>query len=418
MYDVWELWLMIFRTIPLLFSDIRYLLVILFIFLMVHGQYRKVHAAQNSMFQLHRGGPWQDTLRSFGYGLFGGLLASVVFLFLGVSLSQTGILYLWITAIALMFIHPRYLCFSYAGGLISLASLVFGVPQIDVPALMALVALLHMVEAVLIWLHGSQRPMPIYLKHSSGKIVGGFSLQHWWPLPFVALIGIVLADASVAFETMAMPDWWPLMRPAVTVPPDHSMIYLTFPVMAILGYSDVAVTSSPQAKARASAAHLLVFSGCLLVLAVAASQWPVFAWAAALFAPLAHEWVILQGMKREREGTPLFTLDQGVMVLDVRPNSPAEAMGLRTGDIITAVNEVPVTSPQALMGEMRPWLVDPDFRVRNVLDQMQERVVSYRGTIPPVGIILAPHGSQRVYMELREGSMLRSIVRLFTRRTP
>ncbi len=416
--DVWELWLMIFRAIPILFSDVRYLLILLFILLMVNNQYRKVHALEASMFQLQRGAPWRDTLQSFGYGLIGGLLASVAFLFLGVSLSQTGILYLWGTAAALLLVHPRFMCFAYAGGIVSLVSLVFGAPQIHVPAVMALVALLHMVEAVLIWMHGGQRPTPIYLKHDSGGVVGGFSLQRVWPLPFVALIGMVFADASIGFETMAMPDWWPLIQPTTPVPMEHSMIYLTFPVIAALGYSDVAVTSSPQTKARASAALLFAFSVGLLSLAIASMYVSLAAWAAALFSPLAHEWVIHKGQKREREGVPLFTLDEGVMVLDVRPHSPAEAMGLRMGDIITSVNDRPVATPKALMGEMQPWLVNPDFHVKNVLEGMAARTVSYRGTIPPIGIILAPHRGQGVFMEFRDGLIPSWIRRLFARRTP
>ena len=48
------------------------------------------------------------------------------------TLDNTGILYVWMIAIVLMLINPRYMCFPYAGGLLAWqAGLRF--PRIDVP---------------------------------------------------------------------------------------------------------------------------------------------------------------------------------------------------------------------------------------------------------------------------------------------
>ncbi len=399
----WELWLLIFRTLPLLLTDLRYLLIFSLVFMLVHGQYKRVHAVEKRMFGLVRGTPIQDTLRSLGYGLFGGVLASVVFILVGISLTDTGIAYLWLTAIVLMLFHPRFLCFSYAGGLISVSYLLFGVPKVDVSAIMALVAVLHLVEAVLIRVNGYQNASPIYVKHSSGKVVGGFSMQQFWPLPFVALIGVIMLNSGIDFEAINMPDWWPLLRPTTVVPEGHSIVYIMFPVIAALGYSDIAITSLPKVKVTRSAKDLCVFSAVLLGLALIADRISALAIVAALFSPLGHELVIHRGLRREQEQAPVFTQSQGVMVLDVYPKSPAETMGLRSGDVITHVNGIIVAGPAQLLEEMTPWLIDPVLTVENTLANEEQREVAFKGKIPPIGIIPVPDQQQGVYMEMKRG---------------
>jgi len=52
------------------------------------------------------------------------LLAGAIMLLLGLSLSQIGLLYIWPVALLLLLLHPRFLCFSYAGGIVALAVLV------------------------------------------------------------------------------------------------------------------------------------------------------------------------------------------------------------------------------------------------------------------------------------------------------
>ena len=405
MNSIWDLWLLFFQTLPVVLGDPRYLLIIGVVFFLVHSQYRRVHIMRKRMFGLVRGTPLQDTVNSLGYGLFGGLLASGIFIIIGISLSDTGILYLWFTAIILMLVHPRFLCFSYAAGLISMLHLLFGVPKIDIPALMALVAVLHFVEAVLIRFHGYQTASPIYIKHANGEVVGGFSMQCFWPLPFVALLGIAMLNSSIDFAAIAMPEWWPLLQPNTLLPMDHSFVYIMFPVVAALGYSDMALTSLPKVKVAHSSRNLLLYSGVLLGLALMADRVPALVLLVVLFAPFGHEWVIYRGMRREKLEKPLFFYADGVMVLDVYPNSPAEKMGLCTGDVIISVNGVPINSAQHLLDEMTPWIIDPLLVVQNMVKGEEQRTVSYKGKVPPIGIIPAPDRKQQMYIQVKQGAL-------------
>jgi hypothetical protein len=93
-------------------------------------------------------------------GFIGGLFGSFLVVLLGITIETyvpnsqgafaSGITYIWIIAILMAMIHVRYLCFSYAGGLVALVSLIFGFPNVYVPGLMALVGILHLIESLFI----------------------------------------------------------------------------------------------------------------------------------------------------------------------------------------------------------------------------------------------------------------------------
>lgn len=407
---------LIIRVLPLILFDPIYTLLFVIISLVIFNQYRRIYIMQNRMFGLNRGNPLTETLISLGYGILGGVVASVIFVSLGISLSSAGIIFVWLTALILMIFNPRFLCFSYAGGLVSLLHIIFGFPKINVSAVMGLVAVLHLVESLLIFFNGHRNPMPIYIQANDGKVVGGFSLQRFWPLPFVTIIAVL--ELSTALDAaIAMPEWWPLMRPEVLVPAGMALVYQLTPVFAGLGYNDLALTSLPEDKAVYSARNLFIYSILLLTLALLADKHRYLEIVAALFAPLGHEGVIYYGQQREKRRASVFTCPEGgVMVLDVYPNSPAAKMGLATGDVILQINGVDIKNPQQLMAEIGPWVIDPKLTVQNVLGKQPPREIAYKGKIPPLGFIPVPQPNQPVYMVMRENWFSRVVKRLLQKK--
>src|SRR5699024_2795987 len=104
----------------------------------VSRQYKKHIKMERQMLGMERESILGKTINSTAYGIVGGVIGSIIMIVLGVSIRQEGIIYIWPIAILLFMINVRYLCFSYAGGLLALFSLIFGFPKIDVPGLMAL----------------------------------------------------------------------------------------------------------------------------------------------------------------------------------------------------------------------------------------------------------------------------------------
>jgi hypothetical protein len=332
--------LLVVRT----FTQLLYSPVFLVIVLLVWFQYQKIQKQKEVLFNIKGEPVWRHTLTAVGSGLVGGLAGSILMVVLGISITDIGIAWIWPLAILLMLVSPRFICFSYAGGLVSLSYLIFGYPKVDVPQIMALVALLHIVEAILILVSGHVGAIPVYTRNKKGQVIGAFNLQKFWPIPIVALATMMLPGSDAAGIAVNMPDWWPLIKPAGKDIMEN-LTYFIVPVVAALGYGDIAATSRPREKSRVSSRNLFVFSIILLGLAILASGIKETAFLAALFSPLGHEMVIWLGQRGELNGKPFYVQpERGVMVLDVLNNSPASELGLKTGDIIYHMNGLEVNS--------------------------------------------------------------------------
>ncbi|MDD4588096.1 MAG: PDZ domain-containing protein [Heliobacteriaceae bacterium] len=318
--------------------------------LIIALQYRRLARMKAQMFGIKREKIWRPVLIAVIYGILGGFVGSALMITFGITITAEGFAYLWPLALLLMLINIRYMCFAYAGGLLCLGAIIFDWPGISVAQIMGLVAILHMIEAFLIFVSGHQGNMPVYVGNRRGFTVGGYNLQSFWPIPLLVLT-LVVPESSAQVSGMSMPSWWPLIAPPEVFrhfSPDD-LLYLPLPIVAGLGYGDLAVTGTPREHSRFSAAWLAVYSFVLLGLAVLASFVPALAVLAALFGPLGHEALILWTQKRELEGTPLFVHSpRGVRVLAVRRGSPAEKLGLKPGDVIGFVNGMATHSNREL----------------------------------------------------------------------
>ncbi|OAT80239.1 signal protein PDZ [Desulfotomaculum copahuensis] len=389
------------QVVPLIFSSLaRALLDPLFwvVVLLVALQYRRMAAVKESFFGLPPGGVWRDTLSAAAYGVLGGLAGSFLMVLIGVTLSGSGLIYLWPVAILLMLINARFLCFAYAGGILALSKVLFGLPDINIAQVLALVAILHMVESMLILVSGHLGAVPAYYKEPGGRVVGGFALQRFWPIPIVALM--VVGQTAVQ-QGVNMPAWWPLLKPAVPGNPAN-LIYSLIPVVAGLGYGDLAVSRRPGQKSRLSALFLGLYSLTLILLAVAAQSSKIITLLAALFSPLGHELVIHIGKKVEFRGRPVFTPDpRGLRVLEVLPGSPAWQAGMRSGDVLTTVNGWPVNSRQGLETALDavPWQVEVEF-LAGAAEVLRRETVRLQRWGQPFGILPVPAGDEEASMDL------------------
>lgn len=373
------------------------------VLVLVALQYRRIAQMRAEFFGTHGNSILVDVLVATVYGFFGGLIGGYLIVLTGLTLSGTGIWYLLPVAVLLMFINPRFLCFAYSGGLLAVCYLLFGFPEISIPQIMALVAILHFVESILIRVNGHLGAVPAYIRLPREGVVGGFTLQRFWPIPIVALIvssGTVVSGA----ELIPMPEWWPLIKPEVPYDP-ATMVFSMIILVAGLGYADIAITRTPVDKSRVSSVYLAGYSVVLFVLAVLAASGGGYAWVAALFAPLGHELIIHVSKHMELNGRPLFVpRSDGVMVLDVLGKSPAWRAGLRSGDVIREIDNEPVRTRNDLylllgqsgLKEISYLHGEKHFRREIVNLQPGEAF----GALP------VPEGSEQIYLELQSVSPL------------
>jgi hypothetical protein len=345
---LFELVKSVLRSYPGIFSNAAVDVLYLVVLGLIASQYARIQRTEEKLYGTASNKAFWQTLTAVGLGLLGGLLASLLLVFVGVSVTDSGIAYLMPVALVLYLFSPRLLCFSYAGGLAALSHLIFGWPKVNVPALMALVACLHAAEAFLILLSGHTCSTPLYLSHENGEVVGGFALQRFWPIPLIVLFLIKVPDLSQVPDLIYLPDWWPLIK-APDIPGPGEPVFAMMPIIAALGYGDIALARNPRDKAKVTSKNLVLFSIILLILSVAASKWQLFAWVATLFAPIGHEIVIRAGLREEYGQKPMYTpVEEGVLLLDVAEGSPARDAGLRSGNVIRLVNDVQISDRRSL----------------------------------------------------------------------
>ncbi|NPV29133.1 MAG: PDZ domain-containing protein [Firmicutes bacterium] len=377
--------------------------------LLVWFQYQRMLRTKEALFGF-RDSPLRVAGAALGYGVLGGLVGSCLMVLFGISINGLGIGYLWLLAVALMLISPRFLCFSYAGGILALFSLVTGYPRVNIPALMGLVAVLHLVESVLILTSGHFDPLPVYVRSRLGRVVGAFNLQKFWPIPLAVMTILTGIPHQVPGDIIKMPDWWPLIRPWGELE-KREIIYSILPVVAALGYGELAITCLPREKAKRSAFNLALFSLVLLGLAVLASRFSRWAVLPALFAPLGHEMVIYLGRRAEFQGKPRFVPPpRGVMVLDVVKGSPAARAGLRAGDVILRVEGLEVNSRAELLSAL--GLASSRFLMEFAAPEgplRQARVLREEGE--PLGVIPVPEPGDSPNVDYTMASPLKNLVR-------
>jgi hypothetical protein len=363
-------------------------------------QYWQMQRNQKRMFGVHSYSMKQQVLLAAVYGMVGGILASFLLTVCGITLNQLGLNYIWPVAIFLMIINMRFLCFAYAGGLVAVSNVLFGWPAVNVPQVLALVAILHITESVLIAISNRYGAIPLILKKEDGRLVGAFNLQNFWPLPLVLLSAVAVPQGEMPGGIIKMPDWWPLLSANLIAPEGHQWVYATMPVVAALGYADIAVANSPSQRRKQSALHLGLYSVTLLGLALLAAKFDWIKIFAALASPLGHEFLIQRDNRREMEGEPRFVRPEiGVMVLDTVYDTPARRAGLQPGDIITRLNQTGIRWPYDLelaLAELPPegWI---EYERNGVLQQKKLKFDKGK----TLGIILVPNGNESSYAEMR-----------------
>ncbi len=438
MFPFGDMIMMLIRTFfYFLFNPLFWLVMVI-----VYFQYRRTARMEERLFGKPLNNIWEQVAKSLLLGCGGGFLASIVLLVLGLSLDSIGIEYIWPVAILLLLINPRFLCFAYAGGIVSVGVLIadfitrhFGLLtdnafissllEINLTGLLILVGVLHLVESLLIYIGGHWGNSPVYFKAPSGRVVGGFSLQRFWPVPLVGMVASLQPETSeLMSSSIQMPDWWPILSAGIEPGMAETLLFLLIPVMAGLGYADLTISSTPREKSIVSGRLLGIYSVALMAMALAAEFFPAFIIPACLFAPLGHELVVFLGHRLEFFRTARFSLpERGTMVLAVYPGSEASRAGLLTEDIIEEVNGERVEDSRHLIR-----LIDESYFLVHLTVRRESRIITVilkkdraegvrpGRASPRWGLIPVPDTRTAVFMEIRKPKLMQKIRKFFSRK--
>ena len=136
MPPIWEIIQAYWQTIGEFLRNPMFWLVLALIGL----QFRKSEQMERTFFGRARQPLLGRIVLALFFGFIGGLVGSLLLMGIGITISIQWTRYVLLVSLVLALINMRFICFAYSGGLLSLVSLLFGWPKLDVASLLALVA--------------------------------------------------------------------------------------------------------------------------------------------------------------------------------------------------------------------------------------------------------------------------------------
>ncbi|MEC1681004.1 S1C family serine protease [Bacillus mojavensis] len=275
-------------------------------------------------------------------GLIPGILLSIVLGVLGISIPLGMLAIIAVmTAAAALTLRANWMSAAY---IVSLSMLIgFGLqvnqaePFLDRfpqgfavvwPALAVFLGLLVIAEGAVAYRSAHVKTSPGLVVSSRGLPIGQQLANRIWLLPLFILVPGNGIESHLS--------WWPVFSV-----PGGSFHFLWIPYF--VGFGQRVQGSLPETSIRITAKRVCILGLIVSALGAASLLWTPLAGAAVCAAVLGR--IFLSVKQRINDNAAPFYFskrDQGLMVLGIIPNTPAEDLELKIGEIITKVNGVPV----------------------------------------------------------------------------
>ncbi|MBT2625249.1 serine protease [Bacillus sp. ISL-32] len=271
-------------------------------------------------------------------GLIPGIILSVIMFGLGISvpLGMLGIIAV-VTAAAALVLRANWLSAAYIVGVSMIIG--FGLslfqaepflnrfPQgfeINWPAIAVLLGLLVITEGAAAYRSAHVKTSPALVVSSRGLPIGQQISNRAWLLPLFILVPGNGLESNLS--------WWPVFSV-----PGGSFHFIWIPY--IIGFGQRVQGSLPAISIKTTAKRIAILGLVITAFGAASIWWTPFAGAAVLTAVFGRIFLSLKQRLNDNAAPFYFSKrDQGLMVLGIIPNTPAEDLELKIGEIITKVN--------------------------------------------------------------------------------
>ncbi|MCI3984762.1 S1C family serine protease [Bacillus vallismortis] len=285
---------------------------------------------------------YDDLTFTYTKGLIPGLFLSVVLGALGISVPL-GVLAIIavITAAAALTLRANWMSAAYIVGVSMLIGFGLQINQAEPflerfpqgfavvwPAMAVFLGLLVIIEGVVAYRSAHVRTSPALVVSSRGLPIGQQLANRIWLLPLFLLVPGNGLESHLS--------WWPVF----TVP-GGSFHFLWIPYF--VGFGQRVQGSLPETSIRITAKRICILGLAVTALGAASLLWTPLAGAAVITALLGRVFLSIKQRVNDNAAPFYFSKrDQGLMVLGIIPNTPAEDLELKIGEIITKVNGIPV----------------------------------------------------------------------------
>ncbi len=395
-----------------IFLDYKYIIIYLFFYMVVKGRYEIIQGFEQCIPECRTKKFRQIMEELLLAGLVTGFFAGLMTVALGLYIEPEGLQGFLIAMVILALVNHRFVNPSYAGGLVCLYTLVIRNEKINVPSMLALIAVIQLAEAILIYLGRKHDNIPIFIHHK-GHMTGAFIKQKYYAIPFILL---TLSSAPyMIWQTEINLNRGTIFNTGLLAA--GGVIFLLTGAISVTSYSSIAISTPPEEKCRNDAVRFLVGSLLLFVLAFFSTKLEALKWIGAIFALLYRESLYQYSLYKEKRKNALYTVTRrGVRILEILPDSAAEKMKMKRGEVILNINGKPVQTEDGIRHALsnRPTFIwmhteDPDGQIKIYEHKC------YPDGVKELGVILVPKEWEVTYQvdEYENFTIIKNIVDKF-----
>lgn len=372
--------------------------ILIILAMVLYSKNRKISVMQKLILGDSVNSSIELTLSQIVLGIFAGGLGSIILNFLGVVFySNSGIVYLFLISIILMFINPRLICFSYSGALLGLisifeeiiltnSSILSGLGDINIMHLMIFIGVMHVVEGILVMIDGSRGAVPVFTNRDD-KILGGYVLKRYWILPISFIIMISGTDFNNNYiEITEFPNWWPLIGSGIAA----LSAAVLMPFYGMIGYSSITFTRNKREKAFISGCCIFLYGIILILISQFASIGLIGEIIVVICAPVLHEFMLkIQRINEENREARFVSDDEGLVILEVIPGCELSNQGVKCGDKIISVNNKKISCESEIYTLLKKSLYQIDICIKTKTGDLKHILVKHNKK-KRIGVLLVP----------------------------
>lgn len=235
---------------------------------------------------------------------------------------------------------------------------------------------------------GSRGAIPVFTKKED-KIVGGFSFSRYWPMPIAILM--IFSNSASGGESIYsnLASWWPIINRESTLALITTAMIASIPIYGILGYSNVTFTQEKKTKSLRCGITIALYGLSVVLVTQLANINILGQIVSIIYVPLVFELIMRYEYRVEKKGKFLYVSDdEGIMVLEVTPNSPAYEVGIKRGDKIIEINGQSIKSEVDILKIARESIFKVPVKIKNNSGQVLEYIIQPRNK--RLGMLLVP----------------------------
>lgn len=366
---------------------------------------RKIAFMQKLMLGRSISSPLELTLSQILVGIIGGIIASLMLSFLGVTFENSTLVDVILTGTLFFIIYRnRFIKMPYIATAIGIIGILLGFAEeylgrgfnfdSNITSIIALVGVFSITEGILTMMDGTKGYLPIFTQ-KEGKLIGGFSFRRFWiiPMGIIVIMGRNSGNTIIS-EVRMLPNWLPFLGVENISSVISGLAMATIAAYGIISYDSSTFTRSKGNKIVSSALIDIIYGIVILGLDYIFTYSYILTIILLILNPFLYALRIKFEEKIESKRRPLyFSNNDDICILDVLPDSLAFEEGLRSGDRIIKVNDETPKSEKDVFMAMKKNYYGVNLEVRKKDGNIKKYSIpsESRGTL--FGVVLVPKGT-------------------------